>query len=93
MRRAAKIDEVQPSIVEALRKVGASVVSLASIGQGCPDLLACKGDKLWLIEVKGPKGTLTDDQKRFILNWRGPVHIIRSADEALRLVGEVGGDE
>ena len=89
MRRAAKIDEVQPSIVEALRKVGASVVSLASIGQGCPDLLACKGDRLWLIEVKGPKGTLTDDQKRFILNWSGTVHIIRTPDEALKLVGEI----
>lgn len=89
MRRAAKIDEVQPSIVEALRKVGASVVSLASIGQGCPDLLACKGDKLWLIECKGPKGKLTPDQQRFILDWNGPVHIIRSADEALRLVGVI----
>jgi len=89
MRRAAKIDQNQPDIVEALRKVGASVVSLASIGQGCPDLLACKGDKLWLIEVKGPKGTLTDDQKRFILNWSGTVHIIRTPDEALKLVGEI----
>jgi len=89
MRRAAKIDLNQPDIVEALRKVGASVVSLASIGQGCPDLLACKGDKLWLIEVKGPKGTLTDDQKRFILNWSGTVHIIRTPDEALKLVGEI----
>lgn len=89
MRRAAKIDQNQPDIVEALRKVGASVVSLASIGQGCPDLLACKGDKLWLIEVKGPKGTLTPDQQRFILNWSGVVHIVRTPDEALRLVGVI----
>lgn len=89
MRRAAKIDEVQPSIVEALRKVGASVVSLASIGQGCPDLLACKSGRYWLIECKGPKGKLTPDQQRFILNWDGPVHIIRTPDEALKLVGEI----
>lgn len=89
MRRAAKIDLNQPEIVEALRAVGVSVVSLASIGQGCPDLIAAKGDKAWLIEVKGPKGTLTDDQKRFILNWSGTVHIIRTPDEALKLVGEI----
>ncbi len=87
MRRAAKIDLNQPAIVEALRRVGVSVVSLASIGQGCPDLLAAKGDKAWLIEVKGAKGTLTDDQQRFILDWAGTVHIVRTVDDALKLVG------
>ena len=94
MRRAAKIDLNQPEIVEALRSVGVSVVSLASLGDGCPDLLASKkkadgSERAWLIEVKGPKGTLTDDQKRFILNWSGTVHIIRTPDEALKLVGEI----
>lgn len=87
MRRAAKVDLNQPDIVNALRKVGVSVVSLASIGQGCPDLLAAKGDKAWLIEVKGPKGKLTPDQERFILDWAGTVHMVRSVDDALRLVG------
>lgn len=89
MRRAAKIDLNQPAIVEALRAVGVSVVSLASIGNGCPDLLAAKGDKAWLIEVKGPNGKLTPDQTEFMLNWSGTVHIVRSTDEALRLVGVV----
>lgn len=87
MRHHGKIDLNQPAIVEALRKVGVSVVSLASIGQGCPDLLAAKGDRAWLIEVKGPKGKLTEDQQRFILNWSGTVHMVRSVDDALRLVG------
>ena len=87
MRRDAKIDLNQPAIVDALRKVGVSVVSLASIGQGCPDLVAAKGDKCWLIEVKGPKGKLTKDQERFILNWAGVVHIVRTVDDALKLVG------
>ena len=87
MRRAAKIDMNQPEIVDALRKVGVSVVSLASIGQGCPDLLAAKGEKVWLIEVNGPKGKLTPDQQRFVLDWRGVVHIVRTVDDALQLVG------
>ena len=85
--RAAKIDLNQPAIVEALRKVGVSVQSLASIGKGCPDLLASKGDAMWLIEVKGPKGTLTPDQVEFINNWQGAVHIVRTVDDALKLVG------
>ena len=89
MRRAAKIDEVQPSIVEALRNAGISVVSLAAIGQGVPDLLAAKGDKYWLIECKGPKGKLTPAQVKFVLDWPGTVHIIRTPDEALKLVGEI----
>jgi Holliday junction resolvase len=87
MRRAAKVDLNQSEIVDALRKVGVSVQSLASIGRGCPDLVAAKGAQCWLIEVKGDKGKLTPDQQEWIANWRGAVHIVRTADEALKLVG------
>ena len=88
MRFAAKIDANQPQVVEALRKAGISVQSTAAIGKGFPDLVAANGDgKVWLIEVKGLKGKLTADQEQFIENWRGVVHIVRSADDALRLVG------
>jgi hypothetical protein len=85
--RAAKIDLNQPAIVDALRKVGVSVVSLASVGNGIPDLLAAKNDKVWLIEVKGPKGKLTPAQVEFMSTWPGVVHIVRNVDDALRLVG------
>jgi hypothetical protein len=85
--RAAKIDLNQPAIVDALRKVGVTVVSLASVGNGIPDLLAGKHDKVWLIEVKGPKGKLTPAQVEFMATWPGVVHIVRSVDDALRLVG------
>jgi Holliday junction resolvase len=85
--RAAKIDLNQTAIVDALRKVGVSVVSLASVGNGIPDLLAAKHDKVWLIEVKGAKGKLTPAQTKFVLDWPGVVHIVRSVDDALRLVG------
>ncbi len=87
MRRAAKVDHNQGAIVDALRKAGIGVQSMASIGKGCPDLLACNADQVWVIEVKGPKGTLTPDQVEWIANWRGPVHIVRTVDEALQLVG------
>ncbi len=86
--RAAKIDANQPEIVEALRSVGCTVQSLATIGKGCPDLLVAKDGKTWTIEVKGPKGTLTPDQVEWIKNWNGVVHIVRSVDDALQLVGK-----
>ena len=89
MRRAAKVDLNHGEIVKALRALGVSVQSLANIGKGCPDLLAAKGDKAWLIEVKGPKGKLTEDQVEFIANWRGVVHIVRTVDDVLNLVGVV----
>jgi Holliday junction resolvase len=87
MRRAARIDLNHGEVVDALRKVGVSVVSLASVGNGIPDLLAAKNDKVWLIEVKGPKGKLTPAQVEFMATWPGVVHIVRSVDDALRLVG------
>ncbi len=87
--RYAKIDLNQNQIVEALRTVGVSVTSTASIGKGFPDLVAAKGSMTWLIEVKGPKGELTKDQIKFIENWSGTVHIVRTIDDALQLVGVI----
>lgn len=89
MRLAAKVDANQKSIVDALRAIGVSVQSLASIGRGCPDLVAAKGSQCWLIEVKGEKGKLTPDQVKWIESWRGDVHVIRTVDEALQLVGVI----
>ena len=87
MRQAARVDKNQAEIVEALRKCGKSVLSLAPMGHGCPDLLVADDVGAWLIEVKGPKGKLTPDQVAFIEQWRGVVHIARSVDDALQIVG------
>ena len=92
-KHAGKVDHNQAEIVKALRKAGASVLSLASLGQGVPDLLVGRqggNPGLWLVEVKGPRGTLTPDQVAWFDMWPGPVHIVRTADEALRLVGVIG---
>lgn len=89
MVKYAKIDTNQPEIVEALRAVGVSVQSTATIGKGFPDLVAAKGQNTWIIEVKQPDGKLTSDQIKFIEEWRGVVHIVRSVDDALRVVGVI----
>jgi Holliday junction resolvase len=87
--RFGKVDLNQGAIVDALRKVGVSVQSLASLGKGVPDLVAAKGAMTWLIEVKGPKGQLTPDQVKWVAAWRGDVHVVRTVDDALRLVGVI----
>lgn len=89
MRRAAKVDQNQQEIVDALRAAGASVQSLASLGKGVPDLLCAKDGQCWLIEVKGPDGKLTPDQVRWIGQWKGPVSIVREPDDALRVIGVI----
>ena len=91
MRRAAKVDANQAEIVDALRRAGCTVQSLAAIGKGCPDLLVGYMDVNFLLEVKdGAKPPsarkLTDDQDNWHINWRGYVHTVKSAEEAIEIV-------
>lgn len=93
MRRAAKIDANHSAIVSALRKIGASVQSLAAIGKGCPDILVGFRGRNWLMEIKDgmlkPSARrLTDDEASWHRRWFGQVHLVQSVDEALKLVGE-----
>jgi Holliday junction resolvase len=93
MRRAAKTDRNQTEIVEALRKVGASVQSLAAVGDGCPDLLCGFMGATYLLEVKDglkpPSArVLTEDQVRWHAGWRGgPCVVVKSLNEALLAIG------
>ena len=93
MRRAAKKDRNHVEIVEALRKVGATVVDLGAVGHGVPDLLVGLGGKTMLMEVKdGQKSPsarhLTPDQERFFASWHGgPLAVVDSVDAALRMAG------
>jgi hypothetical protein len=113
MRRAARVDENQPIIVEALRAGGASIVHLHQLGQGIPDILVGApgvtivghvseellelirsidgliihhGANL-LIEIKPPGGDLTDDEAKFLEEYRGQMTVVFSAEEALELIG------
>ena len=73
-RRAAKIDGNQGDIVIALEAVGASVQSLAAVGNGCPDLLVGFRGTNFVIEVKDPaqpanKRRLNSHQKPWHAEW------------------------
>lgn len=103
MRRIAKVDTNQGEIVDALRTVGCSVISLAQHGQGLPDLLVgipygkinteigkvgYYGVNL-LMEVKTLAGKHTAEQKLFFETWPGPKVTVRSVDDALRAIGKL----
>jgi len=84
-RYAASVDSNQQEIIDALEKIGCSVVVI-----GRPvDLLCGLGKRNFLIEVKRP-GAYTDKrqkaQREFLENWPGQVRVVQSAEEAIRLV-------
>ena len=92
MRRYAHIDKNQPQIVKDLRSAGISVLSLAPMGKGCPDILAATNRLTAVIEIKNPDvdkthQQLTEDEKEFHTQWRGKIHIVKSSDEALAIFG------
>ena len=93
MRRAAKIDANQTQVVLALQAAGATVQSLAAVGQGVPDLLVGFQGKTLLMEVKdGQKPPsarrLTEDQLKWHGAWRrGPLAVVDGVDAALRVLG------
>lgn len=93
MRRAAKKDTNHNQIAAALRDVGYLVHETHQLGAGFPDLTVGGIDRragvarVWLVEVKEPKGTLTPDEQTFHQAWAGYVAIVRSVDDAYRLVG------
>jgi len=90
MRRRPRVDANHADIVEALRRVGCGVWSLAAHGRGCPDLLVWSGTRYHLLELKCAKGSLTPDQTQWLQWWPGPVAIVRSVEEALRVCKGVG---
>jgi len=96
MRRVARVDKTQLSIVVALRKAGCSVQHLHMLGRGCPDLLVGLGGVNLLLEVKNgeilrpSRRRLTIDEKEWHDAWRGQVQTVASVSEALQVVAELG---
>ena len=92
-RRAAKIDPNQPDIVRALRAAGATVRSLAGVGDGCPDLLVGFRGANYVLEVKDPESQrglmLTPKQEIFFNTWGGQKALVASVLQALAAIGAV----
>ena len=83
MRRRAKVDANQAQIVQALRKVGATVLHLHPLGRGAPDILAGYRGRNILMEIKSAKGKLTPQEAEFMWGWKGQYCEVRTVQEAL----------
>lgn len=79
--RAARLDGNHAEIVDALRRSGRLVLSLARMGEGVPDILTYRADEGFrLHEIKMPKGKLRRQQEAFqAKGW--PVDVIRSVED------------
>lgn len=91
MTYARRVDANQAAIVKAMRKLGATVQPLHTVGKGCPDLLVGWRQQNLLMEVKdGAKPPsareLTPDEREWIASWRGPVFIVNSPLEAVNFL-------
>ena len=86
MHKHGKKDTTQDGIVAALREIGAHVQSLASVGDGVPDLLVSYRGAWFVFEVKSPGGKLTECEKKWHDAARASVFIVYSADDALKIV-------
>ena len=82
MRLKARTDANQIEVVKALRKIGAAVYVI-----GLPvDLLVWHRGVLHLVEVKVEGGTYTKQQEKFLAEWPGEVHTVRTPSEAVAAV-------
>lgn len=94
MRRAARTDANQPDIVKELRRAGASVAITASAGSGFPDLVVGYRGVNYLMEIKDPNQDtthqkLTPDQEIFHGCWTGQISVVKTADQALKIIGAI----
>lgn len=92
LRRHNRRDANEKAIVEALEARGFSVTPISA--PGVPDLLVghrggvdafgTPTRRMWLIEVKAPKGKPTPAQIKWRERWTGPEPItVRTVEEAL----------
>ena len=92
-RFARRADGNQRSVAAALRRVGASVEYLHTVGKGVPDLLVGYQGRDFKIEMKdGTKSPAhrerTDAQVGWHASWRGaPALVARCEEEALCAIG------
>jgi hypothetical protein len=94
MRYAARADRNQPEIVAALRKAGAVVQPLHTVGTGVPDLLVAFRNRTLVMEVKDPSKPkadrqLTPAQVKWHAMWTGEKHVVETVEQAIGvLLGE-----
>lgn len=93
-RRAAKIDNSQPEIIQALKDIGCDVVNISSHGDGVNDLFAILPDgRVILIECKTPGNVdFTPAEVRYILRLVAPSYrVFMSKEQVTQAVYQMLG--
>lgn len=82
----------QKQIIEALNKLGASVINLSNVGGGVPDIIVGFRGLTIPIEIKndsnwyGKKG-LSTSQKTFRASWRGgEIYTANTIDDIINIL-------
>lgn len=89
------MDKNQSEVVIALRKAGATVQPIHTIGKGVPDLLVGWRGRNYLFEVKdGDKPPsdrqLTSDERTWHRFWGGQVAVVENPTEAVQKLMNLG---
>jgi len=79
-----QLDANHHEIRQALEAVGAVVDSRAPL-----DFLVGFRGQNWLLEAKTEKGKLRPSQVKFLARWAGQAAVVRSPDEALKVIGAI----
>ena len=80
-------DARRAALIAAFEDAGATVVSLARVGGGCPDLLIGYQGQIALCETQGPGAPLSDERLAWYGAWRGPaVTVLRSTEDVARVL-------
>lgn len=92
MRLRGRVDANQGAIVDALRKCGATVEPVSSLGHGCPDIAVGFRRQNYFFEIKDPRKPpsarqLTADELLWHHLWQGQVAVIETESEALHYIG------
>ena len=95
MRRRAHKDLNHDEIVAAFRSLGCYVAELHGVGGGIPDLLI-KIQNVWrVVEIKNPAGAygrkgLSASQLKFSQEAGGAVDVVKTVDDVVALVNQIG---
>lgn len=92
MRQRPRKDSNHQEIVDALELAGATILDMAGLGRGAPDLgVGLRGQNFFLEikdSLKSPsRRRLTRDEKVFHQTWRGQIDTVSTKEEALKAVG------
>ena len=92
-RRASRVDENHGTIVSEFRRLGASVIDLSRVGEGCPDICVGIAKVTALVEIKrDAKAKFTLPQLDFMTYWNGqPVFRANCIEDAQYIVHHLKG--